>query len=62
MLLIFFKLLILFLQQQQLIELIRAKDIEKALDFAQTHLAERAEDGEQVCSIEMDWFTLVDNI
>lgn len=37
------------LQQQQLIELIRQRDVEKALDFAQTHLVERAEDGDEVC-------------
>ena len=31
-------------QQQHLIELIRDKNIEEALDFAQTHLAERGEE------------------
>jgi len=32
------------LQQQHLIELIRNKDVAGALDFAQTHLAEKSED------------------
>ena len=31
------------LQQQQLIELIRGKQVEEALEFAQIHLAERGE-------------------
>ncbi|XP_067932085.1 glucose-induced degradation protein 8 homolog [Watersipora subatra] len=42
------------IQQQQLIELIRQKDIEKALDFAQTHLAERAEDGDEDVLSELE--------
>jgi len=32
------------LKQQHLIELIRSKDVAGALDFAQTHLAEKSED------------------
>ena len=38
----------MYFQQQQLIELIREKEIEKALDFAQTRMAERADDGDEV--------------
>ena len=40
------------LQQQQLIELIRDKQVEEALEFAQIHLAERGEgegDSDIVC-------------
>lgn len=36
------------LQQQHLIELIREKNIEEALDFAQTHLAERGEENPEI--------------
>ena len=35
-------------QQQHLIELIRSKNIESALDFAQTHLAERGEENPEI--------------
>lgn len=38
------------LQQQHLIELIREKKIEEALDFAQTHLAERGEENREILS------------
>lgn len=38
------RLLCFHLQQQHLIELIRSKDVAAALDFAQTHLAEKSED------------------
>ena len=37
-----------YMQQQQLIELIRQRQLEKALDFAQLHLSERAEEGDDV--------------
>ena len=37
-------------QQQHLIELIREKKIEEALDFAQTHLAERGEENREILS------------
>ena len=36
-------LLYLYSQQQHLVELIRAGNVEGALEFAQTHLAERGE-------------------
>ena len=35
-------------QQQHLIELIREKNIESALDYAQTHLAERGEENPEI--------------
>lgn len=38
------------LQQQQLIELIREKQVEEALEFAQIHLAERGEENPAVLS------------
>lgn len=38
------------LQQQQLIELIKAKDLEGALEFAQTRLSERVEENPNVLS------------
>lgn len=38
------------LQQQHLIELIRQKNIEGALDYAQTHLAERGEENPEILS------------
>ncbi|KAL3841679.1 hypothetical protein ACJMK2_019791 [Sinanodonta woodiana] len=38
------------LQQQHLIELIREKNIEGALDYAQTHLAERGEENPEILS------------
>ncbi|XP_064634687.1 glucose-induced degradation protein 8 homolog isoform X2 [Lineus longissimus] len=38
------------LQQQHLIELIRERNIEDALDFAQTHLAERGEENPEILS------------
>jgi len=38
------------MQQQHLIELIRGKDVAGALDFAQTHLAEKSEDCVEVRS------------
>ncbi|CAH1786029.1 unnamed protein product [Owenia fusiformis] len=38
------------LQQQHLIELIRDRNIEAALDFAQTHLAERGEENPEILS------------
>ena len=37
-----------YMQQLQLIELIRQRQLEKALDFAQLHLSERAEEGDDV--------------
>lgn len=37
-----------FLQQQHLIELIRQKNIESALEYAQTHLAERGEENPEI--------------
>ena len=37
-------------QQQHLIELMREKKIEEALDFAQTHLAERGEENREILS------------
>ena len=37
-----------FLQQQHLIELIRQRNIEAALDYAQTHLAERGEENPDI--------------
>merc|ERR1711976_469954 len=41
------------LQQQQLIELIRQQRVEEALDYAQTHLAERGEENEDIlCELE----------
>ncbi|KAF6020615.1 GID8 [Bugula neritina] len=42
------------IQQQQLIELIREKDVIKALDFAQTCLVERAEDGDPDVLTELE--------
>ena len=41
---------ILLLQQQHLIELIRERNIEGALDFAQLHLAERGEENPEILS------------
>lgn len=38
------------LQQQQLIELIREKNVEEALEYAQTHLAERGEENPEILS------------
>ncbi|XP_071100063.1 glucose-induced degradation protein 8 homolog isoform X1 [Haliotis cracherodii] len=38
------------LQQQKLIELVRQKDVEGALEYAQTHLAERVEENPEVLS------------
>ena len=38
------------LQQQHLIELIRNKDVSGALDYAQTHLAEKSEDSVDIRS------------
>ncbi|XP_069133991.1 glucose-induced degradation protein 8 homolog [Argopecten irradians] len=38
------------LQQQQLIELIRDKNVEAALEYAQTHLAERGEENPEILS------------
>lgn len=38
------------LQQQQLIELIREKNVEAALEFAQTQLAERGEENPEILS------------
>ncbi|CAG2201745.1 glucose-induced degradation protein 8 homolog [Mytilus galloprovincialis] len=38
------------LQQQHLIELIREKNIESALDYAQTHLAERGDENPEILS------------
>ncbi len=38
------------LQQQHLIELIRERNIEGALDFAQSHLAERGEENPEILS------------
>lgn len=38
------------LQQQKLIELIREKDVEGALQYAQTHLSERVEENPEVLS------------
>ena len=37
-------------QQQHLIELIREKDVQGALDFAQSHLAERGEENPEILS------------
>jgi len=42
------KYLFFHLQQQHLIELIRNRKTEKALDFAQTHLAEKAEENPEI--------------
>lgn len=39
-----------FFQQQQLIELIREKNVEAALEFAQTQLAERGEENPEILS------------
>ena len=39
---------LIFSQQQHLIELIREKNIESALDYAQTHLAERGEENPEI--------------
>ena len=38
------------LQQQKLIELIREKNVELALEYAQSHLAERVEENPEVLS------------
>lgn len=40
----------IFFQQQQLIELIREKNVEAALEFAQTQLAERGEENPEILS------------
>lgn len=40
--------MIFSLQQQHLIELIRERNIEGALEFAQTHLAERGEENPEI--------------
>lgn len=42
------KYLYFHLQQQHLIELIRCRDVEAALEFAQTHLAERGEENAEI--------------
>jgi hypothetical protein len=42
------RLLCFHLQQQHLIELIRDKDVTGALDFAQTHLAEKGEESPEI--------------
>ena len=49
------------IQQQHLIELIRRQEIVNALDYAQNHVSERAEDGDEVSTAPNSTFASMDS-